>query len=120
MANFVFWNINKKPIIDYIVTLSHAYKIDILMLAESDIPQDIMLKVLNTDQEEFYFPDPGFSSKLQIFTRYLRTFVKPLRDSGGIAIRHIEPPVGNSFLLAVVHLASKIYQTEDDQIFSCI
>ncbi|MGP8052127.1 MAG: hypothetical protein ACLPYB_16165 [Desulfobaccales bacterium] len=119
MATFLFWNIKGKQIVDRIVTLAHTYSIDVLMLAESSIAIDIMGIALNAGQKELYFPDPGFSNKIQIFTRYLHSFVRPVRDSGGIAIRYIKPPIGQSVLLVAVHLPSKLYQTEADQMFEC-
>lgn len=120
MATFLFWNIHNKPIMDHIVTLAHYYKVDVLILAESNIPKDTIRKALNAGQRQLYFPDTGISNKIQIFTRYLHHFVKPMRDCGGIAIRQIKPPIGNSILLVAVHLPSKLYQTEDDQKFECV
>ncbi|MGA7562603.1 MAG: hypothetical protein WBW55_05315 [Desulfobaccales bacterium] len=119
MATFLFWNIHRKPIIDHIVKLAHIYKVDVLMLAESVIPKITLEKALNAGQRELYFPDTGISNEIQIVTRYLHRSIRPMRDFGGIAIRHIEPPIGNSILLVVAHLPSKLYQTEDDQIFEC-
>lgn len=120
MATFLFWNIRRQKILDHIVVLAHTYNVDVIILAESNISADSLQMALNENQSALYFPDPGFSTQLQIYTRYLYSFFKPIRDMGGIAIRHLIPPVGRDILLVIVHLPSKIYQKEYDQVFACI
>lgn len=120
MAKFLFWNIGRKRITEHIVDLAHSYDVDVLMLAESEISSDSLETALNENQEAIYYRDPGFSTQLQIYTRYLQTFFRPLRDTRGVAVRQIIPPVGRDILLTAVHLPSKLYQKEHDQIFACI
>lgn len=120
MATFLFWNIRRRQILQHVVALAHAHDVDVLVLAESDISSDSLETALNEGQSALYFPDPGFSTQLQIHTRYLHSFFKPVRDRGGVAIRHLIPPVGKDILLVIVHLASKLYQKEYDQVFTSV
>jgi hypothetical protein len=50
MATILFWNINKKPLIDDIVYLCHSHQVDVLILAESKISVVALLKALNFNQ----------------------------------------------------------------------
>ena len=117
MTTILFWNINKKPILEQIVTLSHTYNVDILLLAESSISNDSLEMALNEGQKALYFPDYGPPNQLQIYSRFFRSYFIPIYDRRGIAIRHLIPPIGRNILIITVHLPSKIYQNEIDQIF---
>ena len=75
---------------------------------------------LNRGQEDFYYRDPGFPNKLQIFSRFPDEFFIPILDEPGIAIRRLAPPVGIDVLLVAVHLPSKLHQDEHDQIFEAV
>lgn len=120
MATFLFWNICRRPILELIVRLAHSHDVDVLMLAECDIEQHTLQMALSRDQQAAYLPAPGISEpRLHIYSRYIPRFIQPVRDSGGIAIRRIQPPLGRDILLVAVHLASKLYQTEDDQALAC-
>jgi hypothetical protein len=35
MATFLFWNLNKRPLLNQVATLCHEHKVDVLVLAES-------------------------------------------------------------------------------------
>lgn len=117
MATFLFWNINKKPLQDHIVALCHEHDVDILILAESDLPAVPLLQALNTEQRSTFRQPFNLSDRLFFLIRYPTDWLKPVRDDGGVAIRHFIPPIGPDILLAAVHLPSKLYGNESDQIF---
>jgi len=119
MTNFLFWNIGRQNLTKNVASLSHQYDVDVLILAESKLSEYSLKTALNENQEALYFPDSGYSDNLQIYTRFTKSFFKPLRDSRGIAIRHLIPPIGKDIIITSVHLPSKLYHKEDDQIFSC-
>ena len=120
MTTILFWNIRRQPILEQIVTLSHTYNVDILLLAESSISNDSLEMSLNEGQEALYFPDYGFPNQLQIYSRYLHSYFIPINDRRGIAIRHLIPPIGRNILIVTAHLPSKIFQKEHDQIFASV
>ncbi len=117
MATFLFWNLNRKPLKDSIVSLCHEHDVDVLILAESELPDSSLLESLNIDTPlKFHFPfNP--SERLRFFIRYPRNSLRPVLDEGGIAIRRFVPPIGLDILLVALHLPSKQYQTESDQAY---
>ena len=119
MTNFLFWNIGRRHLTKYVAFLSHQYDVDVLILAESKLSKYSLEAALNENQEALYFPDSGYSDKLQIYTRFTNSFFRPLSDYGGIAIRHLIPPIGKDIIITSVHLPSKLFRQECDQTFFC-
>jgi len=119
MANFLFWNLNKKPLKEEIIQLCHYHEVDILILAESDLPESDLLDELNRDlTSEFNLPF-NLSPKLSFFIRFPLDCFEPVLDEGGIAIRMLSPPIGLDILIIAVHLPSKLHYKEVDQVFEC-
>ncbi len=117
MATILFWNINKKPLIEDIVYLCHTNEVDILILAESEIAEVELLEALNSNIERIYLSPYNPSSRLFFFFRYPPESISLVSDEEGVAIRRINPPIGADILLVALHLSSKMYMTEDDQKF---
>ena len=115
MPTRAFWNTNGQAEPDKVVALARQADPDVLVLAESAIPLERLLTELNRGQTTLFFPDPGFSQRVTIVSRYLDRFVHPIRDASRVAIRHYLPPLGPSFLLVAVHLHSKLRKKTEDQ-----
>jgi hypothetical protein len=47
MTQFLFWNINRKPLVSLILELSRQCSADFVLLAESEIPDQELLSALN-------------------------------------------------------------------------
>ena len=60
MATFLFWNLNKKPLLCQIATLCHEHKVDVFILAESGLSTVELLEALNGGQRA-QFRVPSFS-----------------------------------------------------------
>lgn len=54
MTSILFWNINKKPLLEEIVHLCHDHKIDILVLAECELLDTDILQGINVNSEIKY------------------------------------------------------------------
>lgn len=54
MATILFWNINKKPLVEDIVFLCHHDEVDILILAESNLSEVTVLQALNPGIDQKY------------------------------------------------------------------
>ena len=54
MTTILFWNINKKPLLQEIVFLCHANKVDILVLAECQLSDVAVLQAINPNLERKY------------------------------------------------------------------
>ncbi len=115
MATFLFWNINNKLLVDEIVALCHAHEVDVLILAESQISEVKLLQALNRGQESVYLAPFNPSRRLSFFIKYPEKSLEPVYDEGGISIRRISPPIGLGILLVALHLPSKLYMNENEQ-----
>jgi len=119
MLNILFWNLGRRSSTDAVVSIAREHSADILLLAESEFSRESLVTALNENQDSLFFLDRGFSNRVQIYTRYMDDFFRPLQDHGGIAVRHISPPVGKDVILVAVHLQSKLFSQEEDQSFAC-
>ena len=118
-VSFLFWNLNRRPLLSLVAGLVREHRIDVVILAECEIPVVGLLDELNSaESAKFSFP-PNMSSHLTILTRFPRESLQMVRDTGGVAIRRLVPPVGLDILLVAVHLPSKMHQTDSDQGLSC-
>lgn len=119
MITFLFWNINQKPLEDLITGLVEEHQVDVLMLAESRISHDVMLKSLNRGPEsEFHLPI-SLCDKVFVYTRFRGDLIIPLYESPRITIRHLMLPARVEILLAVVHFPSKLRWSEQSQSIEC-
>jgi len=118
MLTFLFWNTNGKPLVEAIVELVEEQSIDVLMLAECDVAPARLLMALNRNESLFYFA-PGQSPRLVMFTRFPDRYVAPAFDSDRISIRRLALPAREEILLALVHLPSKLYWSDDSQMLEC-
>jgi hypothetical protein len=118
--NFLFWNINRKPLQDLLAVLVREYSVDVLILAECEIDDVTLLETLNENQSPkygialSYIPD----QRIKIFTTLPRDSFRPLRDEGNAAFRLLRPPIGEEIILVAVHLSSKMHQTDAEQAFN--
>lgn len=116
MAMFLFWNLNRRPLLHQVAALCHEHNVDVLILAESRLSTVELLGVLNSGQRsQFRLPSFAPPSRLSFFIRYPRRSLKPVYDDGHVAIRRLIPPIGFEILVVAVHLPSKLYSTETDQ-----
>ena len=117
---FLFWNIGRRPLLTPITDLVHTHEVDILIIAESELSDIEMLRSLNSRGVPcFTISPPGVPGLVKIYSHLSWDFIRPIRDSRGVAIRQIAPPVGNDLILVAVHLPSKLHQTEQDQVLNC-
>ncbi|WP_446009505.1 hypothetical protein [Candidatus Electrothrix sp.] len=112
--NLLFWNLNRKHLLNELCALSRQYDVDILVLAESPLSDVDILTTLNSGQKRKFLLPLNLSERLSIYTRFVRKSVIPVSDSVGIAIKQIVPPLGPDFILVAVHLPSKLHLSEID------
>src|SRR2546422_6928710 len=115
MLTFGFWNLNRRPLVALVRTFVHERDIDVVALAECAIPVSALLTTINEASDRTFYLVPGQNQRLVILTRLPADSIKPISDLGGLALRHIVPPIGSSILLAAVHLQSKRFASEDEQ-----
>ncbi len=115
---FVYWNLNKRPVAEILVALRRDCDADVLVLSELATPlQDVVLRLNKGFSQKFGIPAIPIEDPI-ILTTLAAEFVTPISDTRGVSIRQIVPPVGPDFLVVAVHLRSKLFQGESDQILS--
>jgi hypothetical protein len=120
MPTLAFWNVNAKVSPETIAVLAREWDVDIIILAENETDRFAIQRKLNQDAERLYFTDPGESDRLTILTRFQPGLLCLVRDSPGVAIRHYQLPLGESFLVVAVHLVSKLWARTEDQVFVAV
>lgn len=113
--NIMYWNTNGGPLDELIAVAVNEHDIDILILSEYSNPSEQLLRTVNAPLDWKHIlhfspvDDPIFVSRLPAAS------IKVVHDEPGISVRRIVPPVGTDFLLAAIHLPSKMYYEEADQ-----
>jgi len=112
---FLFWNLHRRPLQHLVAELAHDHRIDVLMLSECSILSADLLIALNSREGFRYSLSFSPNKDLPIYAQLPQRSLKPIQDTGQLSIREISPPIGESVLLVIVHLPSKLRQTEVDQ-----
>ena len=118
MIKFLFWNLNNKPLGEFVKNLALRRQVDVLMLAECSIKPETILELLNpnpTATEYYYSPDRLRPTNIRIFTRFSDEFINPVREEPRITVRHVQLPARTDFLLVVAHLPSQLRFSDSDQ-----
>ena len=116
MTSILFWNINKKPLLEEIEELCHDNDIDILILAECQLSNAQILPAINSNSKNEYRKLFNPVSNLSLFCRHPPIqSVTLIQDEKRIIIRGISLANGNSFTLVALHLPSKLYKSDIEQ-----
>lgn len=116
MANFLFWNTNRKALATEIALACRENDVDVLILAEYRSNLTSLLLALNAGNKRTYIEQPfNLSERLHFVFRYPVDSIRSVHDEGGIAIRSIRPPVGIEILLIALHLPSKLHRSRSEQ-----
>lgn len=114
---FLYWNVNRKPIKELIIALANEHDIDIIILSECTFSiSEFLFDINNKVKTNYGLPYSPVTDPI-IITRLPRRCIKIIEDSQGVSVRRLFPIIGPDILLITVHLRSKLYQTEDDQLF---
>ena len=117
MVTFLFWNLNKKPLLDSVARLVQAHEVDVLMLAECVIDESEIEGTLRRTVDAAFSSTTSSGGKIGIFTRLPNSSIIELFNDpfGGLTIRRIEVGRPPGIMLAVVHLPSRVNWDKDDQ-----
>lgn len=117
MAVLMFWNIGKRDNAHAIGQLCQLHDVDILLLAEAEIPSARLTVTLN----DFHVGTgamwelPRRGSRIRAFTRYAPGYIEGVFDDGRVKFLHLRPPIGQPLLITATHLSSKLWANDDDQ-----
>jgi hypothetical protein len=119
MPTFLFWNIHRKQITELVARVAHAHAVDILILAESEIPSSTLLLSLNRDGASYQLP-LGFCKRIQVFTRFHAGFLQAVAEDDWTSIRRLNLPGQPEILLAMAHLPSGLHSSAESRSFACV
>ena len=114
---FLYWNLYNRDLSDLIAEISIEKDIDVIILSECRFDIAKFLITINEALDRKYRYHKGFIDDPIIFTRFLTNSVEPLFDEKGISIKKIFHPLGIDFLLVTLHLQSKLFKENIDQIY---
>ena len=119
MLNFLFWNVNGKPLTDLIVQLTEEHRIDVLIIAECEIEARLLLLRLNDAVADgFHYPF-SLCPRISMFTRFSADFIRPIFEEKRVSIRRLQLPGRPEILVAAVHLPSKRFWSGESQSAEC-
>jgi hypothetical protein len=121
MTSFLFWNIRNNPIQSIIANLALRHEVDVLMLAECNIAPATLLLALNesVNRSYYYIPTPN-CKRLKIFAKCPEKSISIIREEDKFTLRCLNIGKSTNILLSVVHLPSKLYRENEDQIITGI
>jgi hypothetical protein len=112
----LFWNVHKTHPGNLILDLCKERNVDTVLIAEGWREISSFGLELSELQMGGYLDFTGTSTKIQVFSRLPFSAVEPKADAKGVTIKLVKPPTSSPFLLAAVHLPSKMYYKGHDQL----
>jgi len=109
VLSVLFWNVQKKPLLDRVARLVRAHVVDVVVLAECAQTDAELLTALNGSEGKKFDCPRRYTNKFRIaFSSPIRR-LPPVRDSAGGHMSVLEAKFRKKdpLLLAVVHLPSK-------------
>lgn len=106
MFTCLFWNLNRNPLHRTIGSLALKHDVDVIILAESRISVGDMLSSLNSNRAEYHY-SAGECLKIEIYSRFPSTFIRPLHETQRLTIRRVTLPGRMELLLAALHHVDK-------------
>ncbi len=121
MVGFLFWNINKKPLQSSVARLSRSHDVDVVVLAECDVPPQTMLATLNDGATVPFRFTLTFLDTIAVYTRLEARFFTTLEEDPRtrLTVRQVVLPSGSDILLVVTHFPSKLYWSSASQSQAC-
>lgn len=116
--NFVFWNVGKKSLDNEIVALSIDTQPDFLILAEYAGDESQLLRRLVNNCPELNLIPRIACDRITLFSTCSPMQVRPKRERSRFTIQEVRRPGTMPFLLGLVHLPSKLYANDEDQLYS--
>ena len=109
MPSICFWNTNRNSLHAELSALVALRDIDILVLAESGAAEGELIKSLYDATERVFLRTGNINSRLKIYSSLPPASLVPVGDSRYMSVVRVSPPLGADFLLAAVHLPSKLH-----------
>src|SRR3989338_6979962 len=120
MLRFLLWNLSKRPVADVVGRLAADRRVDVILHAEMPARPAILARDLSRHAQRPYSWVTTPSLRVSAFVAFPPEWVRPVRDDAELSLHHVRAPLFDDFLLAVVHLPSKLYASTEDQLLACV
>jgi exonuclease III len=117
--NFLFWNLNKKLLVEQIYNLSVCHKIDIFLFAECVIQPEIILLELNKIKTKYHYSQRVGCDKIEIFTKFHSRYILPIKETSRMTIRRLTLPKLEEIIIVALHFPSKSYWSDEGLAIEC-
>lgn len=112
--NILFWNVRKQPIHELLARLVEQVEANILILAEHDDKDGQLLHALSA-RHFFSVPQIG-CRRISVFSQFEPKYFTHRRETDRYSIMEFRNPEFETVLFGLVHLSSKLYSTDTDQL----
>ncbi len=103
----LFWNMGGSATPAFVGMLAAECEPDVIILAESPHGIAELVEQTNMRARLLYSIPFQVMDRICFLVKMPREHVQPLYDGTHMAIRHVQPVLGQSFILVAVHLPSK-------------
>jgi hypothetical protein len=115
----LFWNMGFKATPALVGMLAAQHQPDIIVLVESAHGIVTMVEEVNMHTGLLYDIPFSVTDRIQFLVKMPGEHIQPLYDGVGMSIKHVQPILGQNFILAAVHLPSKLQLDSDEQAALC-
>jgi len=119
MTTFLFWNLNNSPLEALVSELAEIHQVDVLILAECEIPVSRMLEALNQNPGSKFHLTDSECERIVIYTRFSSEYLQKQFDDPRLTIRRLRLPGSDEILLAALHHSSKLHWSKESQSAEC-
>ena len=115
----LFWNMGRAATPSLLAALIADEAPDIVVLIESEHGIAATVEEVSSHSGLLYDVPLNYSDRFQFLVRMPPERMQPLEDGPNMAIRHVRPVLGQSFILAACPWPSKLHASEKDQELLC-
>ena len=118
MTTFLVWNVNRKPLGQYVASLVREHGVDVVMLVESVADASDILGLLRKSGDFHRLECDG---RFAVFTRFGSRYAERIRlpvENDRMALWHLTMPLQQSLILCLTHGPDvRNNPTEDQRLF---
>ena len=117
MPTLAFWNLGRKKHLPTLVDFIADNGVEILIVAEQEFETAELIHAFAEQTGRNLYSPESIEARVRFYSVFPADLFRPVADDAHVSIKEYRPMVGESLLLAGVHLASKLFQREFDQPF---
>lgn len=118
MLTFLFWNIDRKNVSQFVADLAVQHAADFVLLAECALAPVTLLQAMNRDVAHYHYI-PNFYQRVMTFVRFSPELTRTLFDGPNLLITNVNLPGREEFLIAAAHLPSRLREDSESLSMEC-